>query len=47
MDEHVTVEGNMGCRFLYYNNSVVLNPATKVHKFEPGKTLNEKIFCYK
>jgi transposase-like protein len=30
-----------------YCNAVVLNPATKVHKFQSGKTLNEKIFRYK
>ncbi len=27
--------------------SVVLNSATKVHKFKSGKILNEKIFAYK
>ncbi len=31
---------------LSYRRAVVLNSATKVPKFESGKVLNEKTFCY-
>jgi hypothetical protein len=44
-NDHPVLNSRLFCSIWF--TAQVLNPATKVHKLEAGKVLNEKFFRYK